>query len=56
MRILIADDDEVARMELEALLTRQGFEVTEAGDGAEALEVFRRPDPATAWERSWLFP
>ena len=36
MRILIADDDDVARLEVEALLTRHGHEVIAVSDGTYA--------------------
>jgi CheY-like chemotaxis protein len=33
MRVLIADDDEVVRLELEALLRRRGHDVVVTADG-----------------------
>jgi DNA-binding response OmpR family regulator len=38
-RILVADDDEIARHLACSLLDRQGFEVHEACDGAVAIEM-----------------
>ena len=38
-RLLVADDDAVARNLLGEVLTREGYEVRAAGDGAEALAV-----------------
>jgi putative two-component system response regulator len=41
MRVLVADDDEIARMVLEEALQRAGHEVETAGDGREAMEILR---------------
>ena len=38
-RILIADDDESVRGLLKATLPKDGYDVLEAGDGSEALEL-----------------
>lgn len=43
-RALLVDDDSVARVLGRALLEQDGFEVEEAKDGVEALEILRR-DP-----------
>ncbi|MGI9594618.1 MAG: response regulator [Acidimicrobiales bacterium] len=45
-RVLIVDDDPDARWIAGDALVEHGFEVTEAGDGSEAVEQFeaRRPD------------
>ena len=40
--VLIADDDGVTRSTAHALLAANGFRVSEAGDGAEALEQIER--------------
>src|SRR4051794_16550630 len=40
--VLIADDDPVVRRLLEVTLSRLGFRVYLASDGAEAVEVYRR--------------
>ena len=45
MRILIADDDDVSRLELEALLTRHGHEVVAVADGTEAWEILQGDNP-----------
>jgi DNA-binding NtrC family response regulator len=42
VRILIADDEPVQLELLEGFLTRQGYEVVTAADGAAALATFRR--------------
>ena len=44
-KILIADDDASTRRVLETRLTMQGFAVTAAANGAEALEAFRWVEP-----------
>src|SRR5580704_17287260 len=54
MRILIADDDDVSRLELEALLTRHGHEVTAASDGTEAWEILQGEDPPRLAVLDWL--
>ena len=43
--ILVADDNEDCRMALRALLESLGYEVHEAADGEEAVEVARRVRP-----------
>ncbi len=54
MRILIADDDDVSRLELEALLTRHGHEVVAVSDGTEAWEVLQGEDPPRLAVLDWL--
>lgn len=47
MRVLIADDDPIIRLDLKQMLENLGYEVVgEAGDGQEAIELARttRPD------------
>ena len=49
MRVLVAEDETIIRLDLRELLERAGFEVcAEARDGAEAVELARaeRPDVA----------
>src|ERR671930_1461391 len=49
MRILVAEDETIIRLDLRALLERAGFEVcAEARDGEEAVALARseRPDAA----------
>ena len=45
-KILVVDDAAFMRMRCTKLLTENGYEVEEAGDGAEALEKYKasRPD------------
>ncbi len=42
MNILIADDDALQRELLHGFLEKQGYRVFSAGDGLEALQIFRR--------------
>ncbi|HZU79783.1 MAG TPA: response regulator [Acidimicrobiales bacterium] len=41
-RLLVIDDTDDIRLLLHAVLKRAGFEVTEAANGGEALEILRR--------------
>jgi AmiR/NasT family two-component response regulator len=49
MRILVAEDETIIRLDLRDLLERAGFEVcAEARDGAEAIELARTEQPDLA--------
>ena len=49
MRILIAEDETIIRLDLRDLLERSGFEIAaEAKDGQEAVELARREQPDLA--------
>jgi len=39
--VLVVDDEPTVRQFVEAVLQREGYAVLEAGDGREALDVFR---------------
>jgi sigma-B regulation protein RsbU (phosphoserine phosphatase) len=54
MRILIADDDDVSRLELEALLGRHGHEVAAVTDGTDAWEILQGEDPPRLAVLDWL--
>jgi sigma-B regulation protein RsbU (phosphoserine phosphatase) len=54
MRILIADDDDVSRLELEALLARDGHSVVAVSDGTEAWEALQGEDPPRLAVLDWL--
>ena len=41
-RILVVDDDPVDRMILESLLVHEGHQLTFAGDGAVALDLYQK--------------
>ena len=45
MRVLVVDDEPIVRDVLERYLVRDGFEVTSACDGEEALAAFATSDP-----------
>lgn len=44
---MIVDDDPDIREELASALTREGYEVTEAADGVEALDALNAPGSMT---------
>jgi AmiR/NasT family two-component response regulator len=49
VRVLIAEDETIIRLDLRALLERAGFEVcAEARDGEEAVELARSEEPDVA--------
>src|SRR5438067_10351972 len=48
MRILIADDETIIRFDLRGLLEAAGYEVQEARDGAEAVQLARTWEPDLA--------
>lgn len=54
MRILIADDDDVSRLELEALLTRHGHAVEAVADGSEAWQILLGENPPKLVVLDWL--
>lgn len=45
-QILVVDDNEDIRFFVRAALTPEGFDVIEAVDGNQALEIFRKKEPA----------
>jgi phosphoserine phosphatase RsbU/P len=56
MRILVADDDDVSRIALEALLARRGHEVVVAADGNEAWQALQAPDRPKMAILDWMMP
>lgn len=56
MRILIADDDAVSRMILEAHLAKWGYEVVAAADGDEAWRILQSADAPRLAILDWLMP
>jgi len=55
-RVLVADDDIVSRVLLEATLTELGYEVSTVADGAAALEALDRDDGPTLAVLDWEMP
>lgn len=45
MKVLAVDDNDDIRLLVTTVLTMHGFEVIEARDGAETLEILRSADP-----------
>jgi DNA-binding NtrC family response regulator len=43
-KILVADDDEIARDVISALLSREGYNVVSARDGLEAIKILRKDE------------
>ena len=56
MRILIADDDPVARLLLQKALERAGYEVIGVGDGQLAAEQLSQPDGPRIALLDWVMP
>ena len=56
MRILIAEDEPVSRHVLLSILKKEGHEVLEARNGAEALAAFDLPDPPFVAVLDWMMP
>ena len=44
MKVLVADDDRVARRMLTAILDEWGYETATASNGLEAWDLLRQPD------------
>jgi len=56
VRVLIADDDPVARRILEALLGKYGYDVVSVCDGTEALEELQKPEGPNLVISDWMMP
>jgi diguanylate cyclase (GGDEF)-like protein len=56
MRILVAEDDPIARRSLEATLTRWGHQVVLCADGLEALAAMNAPNRPQAAILDWMMP
>src|SRR5207253_10795307 len=56
MKILIAEDDRVSRLLLEATLKGWGYEVIVAEDGCEALAAIQRRDAPDLAILDWMMP
>jgi DNA-binding response OmpR family regulator len=56
MRVLIAEDEKVARKVLESTLTDLGYEVSSVEDGAQAWDVLKADDPPKMAILDWMMP
>jgi phosphoserine phosphatase RsbU/P len=56
VKILIAEDDMVSRVLLEATLIKWGYEVTVACDGVAAWELLQSDDPPPLAILDWMMP
>lgn len=55
-RILLAEDDRVSRVMLQAVLAKWGHDVVSAIDGQEALELIKAPQGADIAILDWMMP
>jgi len=56
VRVLVADDDPLARRLLEVTLTRSGYEVLAVADGVKAWDVLCGQDRPTLALLDWMMP
>ncbi len=56
MKILVVDDDPVSRLMLQALLTKQGYQVLVAGNGREAWDIFQQDLQISIVITDWIMP
>jgi two-component system cell cycle response regulator len=56
MRVLIADDDPISRRLLEVSLSKAGYPVSMASNGAEALRLLEQPDGPRLAVLDWMMP
>jgi two-component system cell cycle response regulator len=56
LKVLIADDNSVSRLLLERLLSKWGYEVIQANDGARAWEILQSEDPPRLVILDWMMP
>jgi len=56
VKILIADDDPVSRRLLEATLVRLGHDVTQVGDGLQAVDTVLQPNGPRFVILDWVMP
>lgn len=55
-RILIAEDDPIARCILETMLRKNGYDVTAALDGQTAWQILQQPDAPRLAILDWMMP
>ena len=56
MKVLIADDSATSRAMLRSSLSKWGYEVVVANNGAEAWEILAQPDAPTLAILDWVMP
>ena len=56
MRVIIAEDDKVSRLRLEAAMKRAQQDVILAADGVEALHAFKAGTGPTLLLLDWAIP
>jgi diguanylate cyclase (GGDEF)-like protein len=56
IRVLVAEDDPVNRRLLQATLTKWGYDVTVACEGASACEILTGPNPPSLAILDWMMP
>jgi len=55
-KIFIAEDDPISRLTLRAALTKRGYEIEIADDGATAGEALQRADAPEIAISDWMIP
>jgi len=55
-RVLIAEDDPVARRALGAFVTKWGYDLVTASDGLEALRILQGPNAPQLAVLDWMMP
>lgn len=55
-RVLVADDDPLARSMIHAFLTKWGYQVTAVGDGLAAAGILEGPDSPQVAVLDWMMP
>jgi len=56
VKVLLAEDSGVIRLLLQRVLTRWGYEVVFAEDGAQAWQILERPDSPRIALLDWMMP
>lgn len=56
MRVLVADDDQISRKVVKALLSKWGYEVVEAESGTQAWDILQEADSPRLVVMDWMMP